>query len=161
MRRYRFVASRRRFTYSQSRFVIPDGGMGALPNGNMPPHMATRMVVFTCLASLPCDDTAYAQGASARSRADIPGALTCKILDSVPTSTTVEREMDGEGSVDPTLGARLVEALHRDPVAGWQAVIKALPQFGLSAEEQRMLAREIRDLIRLRRAWQRRCAKHL
>ena len=68
--------------------------------------------------------------------------------------------MDSEGSVDPTLGARLVEALDRDPVAGWQAVIRALPQFGLSAEEQRMLAREIRDLIRLRRAWQRRCAKH-
>src|SRR5215470_15104817 len=29
---YRFVARRRRFTYSQSRFVIPDGGMGAPPN---------------------------------------------------------------------------------------------------------------------------------
>ena len=68
--------------------------------------------------------------------------------------------MASEGSVDPTLGARLVEALDRDPVAGWQAVIRAIPQFGLSAEEQRMLAREIRDLIRLRRAWQRRCAKH-
>jgi hypothetical protein len=32
MRRYRFVASRRRFTYCQSRFVMPDGGIGALPN---------------------------------------------------------------------------------------------------------------------------------
>ena len=68
--------------------------------------------------------------------------------------------MDSEGSVDPTLGARIVEALDRDPVAGWQAVIRALPQLGLAAEEQRMLTREIRDLIRLRRAWQRRCAKH-
>jgi hypothetical protein len=27
-----FVARRCRFTYSQSRFVIPDGGIGALPN---------------------------------------------------------------------------------------------------------------------------------
>ena len=68
--------------------------------------------------------------------------------------------MDNERSVDPTLGARLVDALHRDPIAGWQAVIRALPQLGLSPEEQRMLTREIRDLIRLRRAWQRRCAKH-
>jgi len=68
--------------------------------------------------------------------------------------------VDSEGSVDPTLGAQLVEALHHDPVAGWQAVIRALPQLGLAAEEQRMLTREIRDLIRLRRAWQRRCAKH-
>jgi len=28
--------------------------------------------------------------------------------------------MDGGGSVDQTLGARLVDALHRNPVAGWQ-----------------------------------------
>jgi len=68
--------------------------------------------------------------------------------------------MESEGSTEQHLGARLVETLDRDPVAGWQAVIRALPQFGLSAEEQRMLAREIQALIRLRRAWQRRSAKH-
>jgi len=68
--------------------------------------------------------------------------------------------MDSEGSVDPKLGARLVEALNRDPVAGWQAVLEALPQFGITGNDLQMLTREIRDLIRLRRAWQRRCAKH-
>jgi hypothetical protein len=30
--RYPFVASLRRFTYSQSRFVMLDGGIGPLPN---------------------------------------------------------------------------------------------------------------------------------
>ena len=34
VRRYPFVASRCRFTYSQSRFVMPDGGIGALPNSD-------------------------------------------------------------------------------------------------------------------------------
>ena len=68
--------------------------------------------------------------------------------------------MDSEGSVDPTLGARIVEALDRDPVAGWQAVLEALPAFGIAGDDLRMLTKEIRDLIRLRRAWQRRCAKH-
>jgi hypothetical protein len=69
--------------------------------------------------------------------------------------------MDSESSVDPTLGARLVEALNRDPVTGWQAVLEALPAFGITGSDLRMLTREIRDLIWLRRAWQRRCAKHL
>ena len=32
--RYPFVASRCSFTYSQSRFVIPDGGIGTLPNSD-------------------------------------------------------------------------------------------------------------------------------
>jgi len=40
--------------------------------------------------------------------------------------------MDGGGSVDQTLGARLVDALHRNPVAGWQAVLTALPAFGIT-----------------------------
>jgi len=64
--------------------------------------------------------------------------------------------MDSEGSVDPTLGAQLVEALHRDPVAGWQAVLEALPAFGITGDDLQMLTREIRDLIRLRRAHRRR-----
>jgi len=64
--------------------------------------------------------------------------------------------MDSEGSAEQALCKRLAEALHRDPVAGWQAVLHALAQFGLSVEEQRMLTREIRAHIRLRRAWQRR-----
>jgi hypothetical protein len=34
VRRYPFVASRCRFTYSQNRFVVPDGGIGTLPNGD-------------------------------------------------------------------------------------------------------------------------------
>ena len=34
VRRYPWVARRCRFTYSQSRFVIPDGGIGALPNSD-------------------------------------------------------------------------------------------------------------------------------
>ena len=68
--------------------------------------------------------------------------------------------MDSEGPVDPTLGVQLVEALHRDPVAGWQAVLKALPAFGITSDDLRMLTKEIQALIRLRRAWQRRCAKH-
>jgi hypothetical protein len=63
--------------------------------------------------------------------------------------------MDSEGSVDPTLGARLVDALRRDPVAGWQAVLAALPAFGIAGAEHRWLAREIRAHIRLRRAFQR------
>jgi len=62
--------------------------------------------------------------------------------------------MDSEGSVDPTLGARLVDALHRDPVAGWQAVLEALPAFGITGDDLQMLTREIRALMRLRRRWQ-------
>ena len=62
--------------------------------------------------------------------------------------------MDSEGSVDPTLGARLVEALRRDPVAGWQAVLEALPAFGITGDDLQMLTREIRALMRLRRRWQ-------
>jgi hypothetical protein len=34
VRRYPLVARRCRFTYSQSRFVILDGGIGALPNSD-------------------------------------------------------------------------------------------------------------------------------
>jgi len=68
--------------------------------------------------------------------------------------------MDNEGSVEQTLGARLVEALHRDPVAGWQAVLEALPAFGITGDDLRMLTREIRDHIRLRRA-HRRWRQHL
>jgi hypothetical protein len=34
VRRYLFVARRCRFTYSHSRFVMPDGGIGALPNSD-------------------------------------------------------------------------------------------------------------------------------
>jgi hypothetical protein len=34
VRRYPFAARRCRFTYSQSRFVMPDGGIGALPNSD-------------------------------------------------------------------------------------------------------------------------------
>jgi hypothetical protein len=64
--------------------------------------------------------------------------------------------MASEGSVDPTLGARLVEALLRDPVAGWQAVLQALPALGIAGAEHRWLDREIRAHIRLRRAFQRR-----
>jgi len=68
--------------------------------------------------------------------------------------------MDSEGPVDPTLGVQLVEALHRDPVAGWQAVLKALPAFGITGDDLQMLTREIRHLIRLRRAL-RRLGQHL
>jgi hypothetical protein len=79
-----------------------------------------------------------------------------KAFGSVPLSITVERDMASEGSLDPTLGARLVEALRRDPVAGWQAVLQALPAFGITGDDLRMLTREIRDLIRLLRAHRRR-----
>jgi hypothetical protein len=34
VRRYPLVARRCRFTYSQSRFVMADGGIGALPNSD-------------------------------------------------------------------------------------------------------------------------------
>jgi len=68
--------------------------------------------------------------------------------------------MDSGASVEQNLGARLVEALHHDPVAGWRAVLEALPAFGITGDDLRILTKEIRDLIRLRRAWQRRCAKH-
>ena len=80
-------------------------------------------------------------------------------MDSAPISATVEREMDSEGSVDPTLGAQLVDALHRDPVAGWQAVLDALPAFGITGDDLQMLTREIRALMRLRRA-HRRLGRH-
>ena len=85
-------------------------------------------------------------------RADIQAPCLAKAFGSAPISTTVEREMASEGSVDPTLGARLVEALHRDPVAGWEAVLESLPAFGITGNDLRMLTREIRDLMRLRRA---------
>jgi hypothetical protein len=63
--------------------------------------------------------------------------------------------MDSERSAEQTLGARLVEALRRDPVAGWQTVLQALPALGIAAAEHRWLDREIRAHIRLRRAFQR------
>ena len=68
--------------------------------------------------------------------------------------------MDSGASVEQNLGARLVEALHHDPVAGWEAVLQALPALGITGDDLQMLTREIRALIRLRRAWQRRSAKH-
>ena len=81
--------------------------------------------------------------------------MTAKAFGSAPISATVERGMDSEGSVDPKLGARLVEALDRDPVAGWEAVLEALPAFGITGDDLQMLTKEIRDLMRLRRAHRR------
>jgi len=63
--------------------------------------------------------------------------------------------MESEGSTEQHLGARLVETLDRDPVAGWQAVLEALPTFGITGDDLQMLTREIRDHIRLRRAHRR------
>ncbi len=54
-----------------------------------------------------------------------------------------------------TIGRHLVEALRRDPVAGWKSVMQALPDLGISGNERRLLVREIRDLIRLRKAHRR------
>jgi hypothetical protein len=68
--------------------------------------------------------------------------------------------MDSERSAEQTLGARLVEALRRDPVAGWQAVLQALPAFGIAGDDLRMLTRETHALLRLRRA-HRRFRQHL
>jgi len=82
-------------------------------------------------------------------------SASAKALGSASLSATVEPEMHGEGSVDPTLGARLVEALNRDPVAGWEAVLEALPALGITGDDLQVLTREIRDLIRLRRAHRR------
>jgi len=57
---------------------------------------------------------------------------------------------------EATLGSQLANALDRDPVRGWAAVLTALPAFGIAGAERRGLAREIRAHIRLRRAFQRR-----
>ena len=50
------------------------------------------------------------------------------------------------------VGSRLVHALRRDPVRGWEAVLAALPTLGIPTEEGRVLAQEIRAHIRLRQA---------
>ena len=56
---------------------------------------------------------------------------------------------------EANLCSRLAKALHRDPVRGWTAVLAALPALGIPRAEARLLAREIRAHIRLRRAFRR------
>ena len=128
-----------------------------------PPQRGQANTVFLVALALLGKLAARSWGVRPRGVRPVAGrhpSASAKAFGSAPISITVERDMDSEGSVDPTLGARLVEALDRDPVAGWQAVLEALPAFGIAGDDLRMLTKEIRDLIRLRRAWQRRCAKH-